>query len=135
MQGFFQLLLSRYVVIVKKDLWVELWLSTFVMKLSKKKNYQNKQKSFSSTCSLLPLFLNKKIKLKHEIPWLFHIIQKSPLLKTRKFHFFLIWLMECSIYLHVWLAKKFSDTLTLYNLIKLHTYYNFEKVKVQQNKY
>ena len=49
--------------------------------------------------------------------------------------FFLIWLMECSIYLHVWLAKKFCDTLTLYNLIKLHTYYNFEKVKVQQNKY
>ena len=43
--------------------------------------------------------------------------------------------MECSIYLHVWLAKKFCDTLTLYNLIKLHTYYNFEKVKVQQNKY
>ena len=47
---------------------------------------------------ILPLVLNKKkLKLKFEIPWHLHTTQKSTLLKTKEFHFSLVWVIEFCI--------------------------------------
>ena len=62
----------------------------------------------------MPLFLNIKQKWKHRILWNLHIIQKSPLLKTRQPHFSLVWLMECSIYISMFgLSQRFFDISSL----------------------
>ena len=63
-------------------------------KTKKKTKKKQRQKLFSSSCSLMTSFLNKKIKMK---TWYAHIIQKTPLLNTREPHFSLVWVMEFSI--------------------------------------
>ena len=62
----------------------------------------------------MPLSLNIKQKCKHRILWHLHIVQKSPLLKTRESYFSLVWLMEFSIYISVFgLSQSFSDISSL----------------------
>ena len=50
----------------------------------------------------------------------FHAIQKSPLFKTREPHFSLVWLIECSIYLH-FKSKFFTiNLIILVDMQRLH---------------
>ena len=88
--------LSNFLVKVSCNCWERTFNIVCGMTLSKKKLPKQRRKSFWSNCSFRP-FLNKKWKWKHGILWHLHIIQKSPLLKTRESHFSVVWLMECSI--------------------------------------
>ena len=59
MYGVFQMLLSRYLVIVEKNVWAQLWWSTFRMTFLKK-NYYNSDGSPSHTIVLsYQCFYNK----------------------------------------------------------------------------
>ena len=88
--------LSNYLVKVSCNCWERTFNIACGLTLSKKNLPKQRRKSFISNCSLIPLFLNKKWKWKHRILRHLHIIQKSPLVKTRESHFSLVWLMECS---------------------------------------
>ena len=61
--------------------------------------------SFSSYCSLIPLFLNRN-KNDNRLLWHLHIIQKSSLLKTRGLILLFFGTWSVVLYLHVWVKSK-----------------------------
>ena len=86
--------LSSAVVKVPRNCW-ERTLDIAVIKYFQNDTFEKKlslqrRKSFSTHCFLITLFLNKT-------PWHLHIIQLSPILKTRESHFSLVWVLEFKI--------------------------------------
>ena len=68
--------------------------------------------------------------MKHRIPLQLHIIQNSPLLKTRESLFLLFVSLNVVLYLHVWVkSQSFSDNSNLIVVV------NFQRLHAKLNEF